>query len=657
LKKELWFHLDDQDEAAKKAWEAARTLDLLVGSELRKWSADYSTLFDPMHRDPELPGSGEVSSADELPSTNVIQAMVMRQVSDLTRNKVLPWFITQDGDTSLRQKSKGMTLAVQGVLESNGMYGEDAKQVCLRGCVFDEACVHWRPDLANNRVTKRIVPHWALTSPPSETRHGAPRQFFLSILVSRDELLGDYADDPEAKELINNAQAASNSTGGDFNLDGISFDSEHADMVRVCYAWHIPSTRVDTQKAESWGFARDDGKSRRLSREEVGHDGRYMVMVGESEEVGGVLTDVPWPFDFIPVARFRAARRVSGDRGRGIPETLLAVQAGITELDKRLDEAIRVHGSSFIYVDRNAKVNTDHITNDTADIVEGNGPNGVQVNTPNPISPQVFQRQGELINWSFQQLGRSELSATGAKPAGVESGVALQTLLDNDQGRQSDAFSGWENFFLDCGKSIVACLRWLDRMNGNVKVKAIGGNSKSLELVDWAKVDMAEDKYHLKLWSSNYFSQSPAVNLERANFLYKLGAIDRDMLLDSIGAPDVQSMIGDTTALGDNIDRKIDEAITQGKPITVHPFFNLSMMKRRLVLALNRLDADGMLDSAEARILITAYEDTEVEVSKQNQQQQQPPPGGGPGPAVQATEAAPASPQQQAANPQLVAVQ
>ena len=612
---ELWFRIKQSDAASIEAWRVAGEVREGQLESVRQDCADYATIYDPLNVDVELPGSGmnlPLLGDIDVPGFNVGQAVTDALLATVTRNKVLPWFVTHKGDHKLQKRAENLTLAVQGTFMDLGVYDHLGMDICRDGCVHNDGFVEVEPNFEDNEVTFDRVPAWQLGTPPVHGKN--PREFYRVYSVPRDTLLARFKSDEKAIRIIKAADPA----GDNMHLREF-YDEAGSDMVEVRKCWHLPSGHVDRSKPENWGKSGDPDKDAE-GITAADHDGRYMMMVGDSD---GVLIDEPYPYPYPPIARFTPKRRSgSAWRGRGVIETLIGVQLGLHRLDERIDSILHMHGRPIIYVDRERQVNTDQITNDVATVVEGRGPNGIDLLARNSVPNDLLNQRRELIQWGFQQFGFSELTATSKKPTNVESGIALQTLLDTESVRHSDVFHAWELFHVELGKLTIDCMRRLVEENGDVAIKAISRNSRHIRQLKFkGDCDLEDNKFHLQVWPSNLFGNSPSANLDRAMSLYKEGLLEGPQVFHAINAPDVAALLGDTNAALENIERKIDDAVENGTDITVHSYCNLQLFKTKLMDRINRLEADGMEDDESTDKLRTAYNDVEELLLRQAEQQ------------------------------------
>ena len=573
---ERFWEITDDTQRAQAVYDLGERLRNEQGETLELDCEDYRFLYEGFARD----GSnvGEMSEAivaarflernEGTPSYNVVQASVDTLTAHTTKSPVRPFFLTEKGNHKLKKQAEGMSQAVEATFEDCGIYSDKGKQFITDALVNGAGHLLVEPDFRGKRVRICRVMAWELFYDLTDSRKGAPQTMVYTRLESRAKLEADFHGDPEALERIRNATPVTEYQG--FNHRN---EPEISDFIRVVDAWHLPSFHVDPD---------DDTE----------HDGYHSCSIETGELDSGAYSR-----NYFPTVDLCFKKRFIGARGRGIPEMLLDIQAQINEMLIQLHGIMRLHSRPLIYLDRRAKINTDKITNSWGSIIQGTGPGGLQYITPQAVPAEYIRQLDTLRAWGFQQVGISELVSQGTKPAGIESGRALRTLRDEHSLRHSDFFKAVERAHIDLAIRVVDTIREIAETCKGYKV--MFGSADDLKKIDWSEVNLPRDKYQIRVWPTNLFSQTPAARREEVAEMVRDQIMPREMALQALDFPDVKGLMGDLNVYRENIERQLDalEEGKQGPALMPHPYLNLALAKQMVVERINRLERDGMGDS------------------------------------------------------------
>ena len=580
---ERWWSSKDPDEVANQVWSLAESL-ATTQKERRRTLANASLALylgtNASQDDLQLEAFVQESLNTALPAYNVIMSCVDTKVAHTVANKVRPFFLTEKGDADQREKAQGMQKAVEGTFDEVKLYGALQALWARDGYVFDAGIVAFDPDYENERqLASRVFP-WDVLVDEQEALHGVPHQIFYHRNIDRDQLKAFYKSDKNALDVLEGTEP-------DIMGPGTQSDASVsiADQVTVVTAFHLPTTRVDT----------DDPKEFDLKR--CTHDGRRYVGTRN-----GCLTYEAWPFNHTNMAFFRPNPRAIGFWSRGLPEVLAGTQLALNKMAARIDGIMNLHARPLIYVWRNAKVNLKLITNAWGTILEGSAPAGqaLQFITPQSVPGDYLRRYRELIADGEKQAGLSEMSIAAQKPAGIEHAPPMQFLLDNESLRHTVDFKAWERAHVDAAEIVVDNIRLLAahmRQKGK-KLEVMFGDSKHLERIDWEKVNLSKSRYRLTCYPTNFLPKTPYAKLTRILEMLKAGLVKPARAQLGLEYPDLEQMMGDQLAAYRNIERKLS-ALVRGESLdknAPHPYMDLELARQLVVDQINSLEADGEAD-------------------------------------------------------------
>jgi hypothetical protein len=347
-------------------------------------------------------------------------------------------------------------------------------------------------------------------------------------------------------------------------------------------------TPGDTWRRDELGATFNDG---------LEHDGRHMLILWEAKDRDAVLHDEAWPYDYPPIAFFRPKKRRVGFWSESMPERHCGSQLAINRMLRRVDGVMDLHAVPRCYVNKQAKVNTDKVTNSWADMIEGNGSadQAIKWFTPPTIQGEYLNQIDKIIQWVRNREGISELSANGERPPGDWSGVALQTILDSESVGFTGVFRAWEDFHLDLCRIVIDAFRLLKE--ADVDMKIVWGDAKELHSLNLSELDLEEDKYHVTAWPTNLFSQSPTALMQQLGDFGKAfpTLVTPELVLRLLDFPDWKAAMSDNDAAERNIKFQLDK-LQKGESIVPDPYLALEQAFTMGVNRLNSLAADGAPD-------------------------------------------------------------
>lgn len=338
------------------------------------------------------------------------------------------------------------------------------------------------------------------------------------------------------------------------------------DLVETAEAWHLRS-----------GKDANDGK-------------RAFAIEGATLEQGDYARD-HFPFALMPWQV-----PVIGFWPQGLIEQEEPIQGEANKLLRRVQDAMHIYSVAKTYAPQGT-LDKAHLKNETGDIVEYMGQIPPRTDMPPSVSSEVFSFLWQLVEQVYKDTGVSQLSASGVKPAGVESSVAMRTLADLETGRHALLSQAWERFFVDVAElTVEAC-------------KEIGGYvsrypaKEGYEEIKWSEIDLDRDAYELQPFPTSYLPHTPAGRLSAVQEMLQAGFVDKSQALLLLQMPDVEQFTSLETAALEDIDRQIGRMLDEGSEERPEPYMDLQVAMARVTSALLRARQDGAPDD-RLRLLV-----------------------------------------------------
>ena len=608
----LWYQEEAPEGQATTMTNMARSLWADQGSSRRRVADDAMTLWAGTTQH-SLMGANPLSVLGMIDGTsayNVVQAIVDTKVNATLRNEVRPLFVTEAGDSELREKVDAMQDACDGQRYALGLdNGEMGEQACWNGYIFGNGGAEFWTDSANSRIMVTPAWFWEYFVSRQEARNGMPQQQFSRHVIPRDVLRSFLSK--EDKSVLQAIDDAPSATWEDAKQYEVSEPGKVVDLVVIYKGWHLPSSRVDLEDPKAFGRGADE------RRVKANHDGLHMVCLE-----GGSRKDVPpllvraWPYDHYPVAWFKPNRVPGSYWGRGEPEILAAAQIEANQWNERVYQVLDRYARPAIVLGKGAKLNPAQINNSPFNIwqVEGNPSNAMTVLNAPAVSADLIQRLDRLPSNAREQRGMSEMSMTARRPTGINHEPGLAYLANTETIRHTSEFKAWERFNLDCSKNIIRCLNELSEYDKDFEV--VFEKDETLIRQNWKKIYAGPSKYRIKAKGTNLFKQDPAQQAEQVAGLIDRGVLPPDAIFDAVKSPDLQMLAGDRNIMAKNIEKKLD-AIVKGPEFTDEmmpdPYMDLQMAKRLGIQRKNKLEFNGeKFDRIQRVVSFLEYVDAEL---------------------------------------------
>ncbi len=493
---------------------------------------------------------------------NAIQSIGDTLTSRIGETKPRPYYLTSGGSYSQQRKAKRLNQFTDGVFYETSTY--DKGLDCFRDSfILGDGLMHVFPG-ARKLKHERVLAN-ELWVDDEEAKYGFPRNMYRTKDVDREELMERFSDDKKAQAAIAKAAAAS-------TMDGIRSTDSSADMVRVIEAWHLAN----------------EDENGKLS------GGAHAIAVAGTESNHGLLVRDGWEFDFFPFAKLPWCKRPSGFWSQSLCEQLRGEQI---ELNKELwfiQRSMQIAGSVKILLRAGSKVAKEHLSNEIGGVIEYTGEKPEYI-TPSPIHPVFFENVNRIIDRMYRVSGASELSASGKKPSGLDSGKALREYQDIESERHRTTSRLNDNFYL----AIAALDRVFAQEVKGLRVKVPGRNS--FATVDFAKDigKVNDEQFVLQCFPVSRLPRDPAGRLQTIQEYIQAGFMTPRQGRRALDFPDLDSVESLANAQEDMLTKVLDGFLDDESPKyrPPEPTDDLTMAKEMVLEYIQRY---RQFDDAEA---------------------------------------------------------
>lgn len=481
-------------------------------------------------------------------SYNLIASVADTLQAEVIQSRPRPMFLTSEGDWEEQERAKQLSKYCEGLFYQCGL-DATAARCALDALVVGTGVV--KVFAQGGKVhCERVMP-WDLFVDDRDGYHGKPRTLYQTHWIDRDVLVELYPDH-EAEVLITSPPD-----------EGWRAKDSDADLVLVTEAWHLPSGPESK-------------------------DGRHVVTISNA-----TLVDEEWSEQSFPFAFLRWKDPLMGFWGASVAEALDGLQVEVNRLARDLQMAQYLHAAPLIFVPRGSRVVKTQWTNDPGGrFVDYDGPTPPTVAAFAPVSKDTYTQLDRHYQRAYELIGVSQMAAQSLKPAGVDSGIALRTYLDNQSKRFILFARAYETFHIDVARLAVAAMRRLAEDDSAAEVVYKDGSH--IEKIRWADVDLDESSYILHVFPISALANTPAGRLQQLQELFNTGLIDRDMFLELSNFPDFESQRNLMTAPRELIEKRVYQMLRDGDYYPPNPFMNLQLCLLVVGLAYQRAELQGV---------------------------------------------------------------
>lgn len=534
-----------------KAKSKQERLNGFIGSasylkEKQQYRYRQSNLYARMYSNMPLFGFvgsnlNKMSINSQLPNDrstcNVVLSCVDTLNSKLTQSRPKPVFLTDGSDYKQRNLAKQLNTFINGELYQTKAY--ELGETILRDAeVFGTGCVKvYEND--DNRVCLERKILTEIYFDENDALYGDPRQLYEFSLVERSVLMELF---PEKKSEIEFAmQAYPTHDGGEPTV---------SDQVMVVEGWHLKS-----------------GKKAK--------DGMHIIACSECE-----LLKEDFDKDDFPYVFLHYSKRLLGAWGQGIPEQLMGTQSNINKLMITIDESINIVGVPKVFVEEGSKVVNSHLDSRIGTIVKFRGTKPIY-ETPPCVAPELYERLDKLIQYAYQQVGVSALSAAAQKPAGLNSGEAIRNYDDLQSDRFASLAKKYEQFYTDLAYQIIDLAKDICKREG--KYQTVYPNKNGTKQVDLPKMDLLKDDFVIQCYTTSSLPRDPAGRLQKVTEMIQAGMITLAEGRRLLDFPDLESEEKLVNAAEERILQQLDKIVEDGEYVGPDTFTDLAMANTRVV--------------------------------------------------------------------------
>lgn len=479
---------------------------------------------------------------------SLVREVVDAALAQLTVAKPRALPLTDGGDWSLQRKAKDLGKFINGVMW--GQDGDEKGVMMLRDAlIFGSGIVKVTQD-GQKVVIERVLP-WEVVVDAADAMYGQPQRMYQTRLVDRATLEATFGESD-----------AINAAGADqYGYQMLSTTGRSEDTVSVYEAWSLPSSKG-------------------------AKDGRHIICT-----TAGVLVDEKWTQPRFPFVVMTFTAPLCGLWGSGMAEEIAPLEIETNRILNANKTSMMLHGIPMVLVEEGSKVNLAKLNNLPGQILTYTGTKP-EVIINKTVAQESIQAIADYRMSAFERFGLNQMQAAGMKPAGIQSGVAIRTMIDLSSTRLGVVQKRYEACMVEMGRLIIDAAREL-YTRYDVDMEASAPDTKFLKTIKWSDIDLDDSQYSLQIFPINLLAKEPGARLEQVNEMMASGLIDNKMALALLQFPDLEAFNERQNAPIEMTNKIIESILEDGRYIGPTPFTPFEVADQMMLLALTKAEVDG----------------------------------------------------------------
>jgi hypothetical protein len=502
--------------------------------------AQLEGLYDPNTPDRDARGAAcdpRLTEAGSIVIENMIASNVDTVAAQISASDVRARFMVDDADWSTAKMAERLEWYCEGLGKLLGV--NERCQLAFRAAAKKGTGVIKAYDLDGEIKIEHVLVDDIIVDETECMNGRPPKQIHhRQVNVDREELIVRF---PKFEEQINKAQRGA-------WLGGRKWAGYRplSNGIVTIESWKLPIGRKGKP-----GY----------------RPGRHTITID-----GCDLLDEAWDDTEFPLVTIVWSPRDSSWYGISLAERIVSIQRALNRWNWQIDRHLEQYAVPTTYVDMaDSKLSVQTINRiGTVVVTKGGRPTTVM---PQAVSPEVYSRRVDLKQSGQQESGVNVMASHGAKPAGIDSGIAMREYKDQTTQRFSLQEKAFDWFVLRVYELILRVCKKLGEAAPEITRKAKFGARK----IPWAKVDMQDVR--VQIAPASNLARTPAGRYQLATEWAQAGVISLDEWRRLTKLPDLDRVLSAYTQGMESVERDI-EAIEEGYAVTPEPFGNLLLMVR-----------------------------------------------------------------------------
>ena len=295
---------------------------------------------------------------------------------------------------------------------------------------------------------------------------------------------------------------------------------------------------------------------------------------------------ISYTTDRLPIVKIFYNIPILGNYTPSIVEELDGIQTQIDLISAKISAAAQLTPANTTYVLEGSNLSPGDINNRIGNVYGVKCPPGmttlpVMNVTPSPIDPYWQSLMEYYIQKAYEVIGISQLSAMSKKPAGLDSGTALQTMEDVESDRFETQVMQYVNAFIELAKTVIAVIPDTADILPSTK------QSKSFK---WSDVKKQSDLFKVQYSAQSALSKDPQEKLKQVLQLREQGFLSNYEVPLYLDLPDLQNAYEGAQAVENAVDALIERCIEEGDT-DIPEYIDYQQLAQKITIVENQLSA------------------------------------------------------------------
>lgn len=239
----------------------------------------------------------------------------------------------------------------------------------------------------------------------------------------------------------------------------------------------------------------------------------------------------------IPFVFIHYCSPIIGNTSQSIVDMLNSIQLEIDSLMMKIKDASQLNPANTYFLPQDSNIKATQLNNRVGNVITYKAtPNmtgsPVTVSTPAFIDGQYMALIEELKQSAYELVGISQLSAMSAKPAGLNSGIALSTMENIESDRFETQLNQVIRAYVEIAKTSLLIFPPEETIlpENHLRVN-----------VKWADIVSEAKNMVIQFSAADSLSKDPSTKLQQLQQLAMSGIIPQSRIAQFMELPDIQS--------------------------------------------------------------------------------------------------------------------
>lgn len=308
--------------------------------------------------------------------------------------------------------------------------------------------------------------------------------------------------------------------------------------------------------------------------------------------------------DVLPYYFLRYTNPIKGSSCQSVVDLVYGIQMLCRDTLAKIRDALTLGNPLKILVPSGSNVNVRSLTNRAGEIIEYDASGALQYDPVKTVTdpimdPQYIQCLDKFKQDAYELVGITQLSASGQKPEGINSGVGLNTMEDIEDSRFEVQLDTVIRAYVDIAK---LCIKLFP------EDAEILPNSKWHKPITWKDIIESWDNMNIQFSAASSLSKDPSTKIQQLQQLAAMGIIPQSHIARLLEMPDLQCGYNLATNALNAVLQVIDDCIIN-ESYDIPDYIPTNVLMEEILNTCLSLKAAGINNSNQADIdkLIKLY--------------------------------------------------